>query len=225
MQPVDAGLRAQRLRRGKDPEQVDRSGRDGGTALGKIAGLLAGGGGRVGRWPPDRVGPVQLGDLGGRTPGEVLLARLGEQVVAGVFQAAGEIEPGRVLGDQGPVPRPLPLGGLVPGGVEGQGGGAEIPGRPRPLGLDAAAASAGSCRARPRRVRPATGSARPVRPAGRRACPRPRRGPARPGPARAAGGRRRSGRGLGAPELAASRPRCAAPGRPDRRRWRQRSHD
>ena len=56
--------------------------------------------------------------------------------MAGVFQAAGEIEPGRVLGDQGPVPRPLPLGGLVPGGVEGQGGGAEIPGRPRPLGLD-----------------------------------------------------------------------------------------
>ena len=59
-------------------------------------------------------------------PGEVLLAGLGEQVVAGVFQAAGEVEPGRVLGDQGPVPGPLPLGGLVPGGVESQGGGAEV---------------------------------------------------------------------------------------------------
>ena len=107
---------------------------DGGTALGKIAGLLAGDGGRVGRWL-DRVGPVQLGDLGGRAPGQVLLARFGDQVMAGVVQAVGEVEPGRVLGDQGPVPRPLALSGLVPGGVEGQGGGAEIAGRPRPLGL------------------------------------------------------------------------------------------
>ena len=167
---------------------------------GRSAGLLAGGGGRVGRWPPDRVGPVQLGDFGGRAPGQVLLARLGEQVVAGVFQAAGEVEAGRVLGDQGPVPGPLPLGGLVPGGVEGQGGGAEVAGRPGPLGLDQPQQVQEVVRARPRRVRPATGSARPVRPAGRRARPRPRRGPARPGPARAAGGRRRSGRGPGAPE-------------------------
>ena len=56
--------------------------------------------------------------------------------MAGVFQAAGEVEAGRVLGDQGPVPGPLPLGGLVPGGVEGEGGGAEVAGRPGPLGLD-----------------------------------------------------------------------------------------
>ena len=43
------------------------------------------GGGRAGRWP-DRVGPVQLGDFGGRTPGQVLLAGLGDQVIASVFR-------------------------------------------------------------------------------------------------------------------------------------------
>jgi hypothetical protein len=69
VQPADAGLRAQRLRRGEDPEQVDRSGRDGGTVTGKVAGLVAGGG-RAGRWL-DRVGPVQLGDFRGRTPAQV----------------------------------------------------------------------------------------------------------------------------------------------------------
>ena len=53
-----------------------------------------------------------------------------------MFQAAGEVEPGRVLGDQRPVPGPLPLGGLVPGGVEGQGGGPEVAERPGPLGLE-----------------------------------------------------------------------------------------
>ena len=57
--------------------------------------------------PQGRVGPVQLADLGGRAPGEVLLAGLGEQVVAGVVDAVGEVEAGRVFGDQGPVPRPL----------------------------------------------------------------------------------------------------------------------
>ena len=37
---------------------------------------------------------------------------MGEQVIARLFQAVGEEEPGGVFGDQGPVPRPLPLGGF-----------------------------------------------------------------------------------------------------------------
>ena len=64
-------------------------------------------GGRVGSWPQGRVGPVQLGDLRGRAPGEVVLAGLGEQVVAGVVDAVGEVEAGRAFGDQRPMPRPL----------------------------------------------------------------------------------------------------------------------
>jgi len=38
----------------------------------------------------------------------------------------GEIEAGRVFGDQGPVPGALAQSGLAPGGVEGQGGGTEF---------------------------------------------------------------------------------------------------
>ena len=41
-----------------------------------------------------------------------------------------------MFGDQGLVPGPLALGGFAAGGVVGQGGGAEVGGRPRPLGLD-----------------------------------------------------------------------------------------
>ena len=55
VQPADAGLRAQRLRRRQDPEQVDRSGRDGGAAMGKIGGLLAGG------WRPRRLAGRRAG--------------------------------------------------------------------------------------------------------------------------------------------------------------------
>ena len=161
---------------------------------GRSAGLAAAvPGGRVGLRPQGRVGPVQLGDLRGRAPGEVLLAGLGEQVVAGVVDAVGEVEAGRAFGDQGPVPR-------AAGAGRPRAGRRRRPGRrrgsrrpPRPARPRAAAAGAGSCPARPRRVRPATASPRPVRPAGRRARHRPRRGPARRGPARAAGGPRRSG--------------------------------
>ena len=85
--------------------------------------------------PHARVGPVQLGDLGRRAPGEVLLAGLGEQLVAGVVEAVREVEAGRAFGDQGLMPRPLPLGDLAPGGIEGGGGGAEVADRPRPLRL------------------------------------------------------------------------------------------
>ena len=178
---------------------------------------------RVGVWPQGRVGPVQLVDFRGRAPGQVLLAGLGEKVVAGVFEAVGEVEAGRAFGDQGPMPGALALGDLAPRGVEGEGGGAEVAEPPRPARPRAAAAGAGSCPARPRRGRPASGSPRRVRTAGRAARHRRRRGPARPGPARAAGGPRRSGRGPGRPAAAASPPRCAASGRPDRRRWRRRS--
>ena len=122
-------------------------------------------GGRVGLWPQGRVGPVQLVDLRGRAPGEVLLAGLGEQVVAGVFEAVGEVEAGRVFGDQGPMPGPLPLGDLAPRGVEGEDGGAEVADRPGPLGLDQPQQVQEVRPARPRRGRPATASPRPVRPA------------------------------------------------------------
>ena len=115
VQPADAGLRAQRLRRRHDSEQVDRSRSDYGAALGKAA--VADG--HVGRCLQGRVGPVQLADLSRSAPGEVLLAGLGDKLVADMFQTVGEVEPGRVFGDQGPVPGPLPLGGLVPGGVIG----------------------------------------------------------------------------------------------------------
>ena len=54
---------------------------------------------------------------------------------AGVVGAVGQVEAGRVFGDQGPLPGPLAAGGLASGGVEGQRGGAEVPGRPGPLGL------------------------------------------------------------------------------------------
>jgi hypothetical protein len=53
-----------------------------------------------------------------------------------VFGAVGEIEARRALGDQAPMPRPLPLRRFTPGGVEGQGGGTEVAGRPGPLGFE-----------------------------------------------------------------------------------------
>ena len=225
VQPVDAGLRAQRLRRGQDAEQVDRSGRDRGAAPGKITGLVgAVAGGRVGWWPQGRVGPVQLGDFRGRAPGEVLLAGLGEQVVAGVLEAVGEIEAGRAFGDQRPVPRPLPLGDLAPGGVEGQGGGAEVPGRPGPLGLE----QPQQVQEVVRRVRGACGQppghlvqfgqqAAALVTVGGAGLP----GQGQPAQQAGHGGRVAARR---RPAAAASPPRCAAPDRPDRRRWRRRSH-
>ena len=59
-----------------------------------------------------------------------------EKVVADVLHAVGEEEARRVFGDQRPVPRPLTPGDLAPCGVEGDHGGAEVTGRPGPLGLD-----------------------------------------------------------------------------------------
>ena len=82
------------------------------------------------------MGPVQLGDLGGRSPGGVVLAGVGEQVVAGVLEAVGQVEAGRPLGDECPVPRAQSAGGLAAGGVEGEGGGPEVADRPGPLGLE-----------------------------------------------------------------------------------------
>ena len=100
---------------------------------------------RVGARSQGRVGPVELGDLRGRAPGGVVLAGLGEQGVAGVVEAVAEVEAGRAFGDQRPVPRPSAAGDLVPGGVEGEGGGAEVADRPGPLGLEQPHAGAGSC--------------------------------------------------------------------------------
>ena len=145
--------------------------------------------------------------------------------MAGLFQAVGEVEAGGVFGDQGPVPGPLALGGLAPGGVEGQGGGAEVAGRPGPLGLE----QPQQVQEVVRRVRGAFGQPPGhlvqfgqqvaalvrVRVAGL---------PGQGQPAQQAG---HAGRvdARDRRNAAASPPRCAAPGRPDRRRRRQRSHD
>ena len=182
------------------------------------------------RWPPHRLvaagpgRPSPAGRLSRSRPRRGTRWRAwASRCEAGVVDAVGEVEAGRTFGDQGPVPRPLASGDLATRGVEGEDGGAEVADRPGPLGLEPAAAGAGSCPARPRRGRPATASPRPARTAGRRARHRRWRGPARRGPVRAAGGPPRSGSGPGPPAAAASRPRRAAPGRPDRRRWRRRS--
>ena len=66
---------------------------------------------RVLVWREARVGPVQLGDFGRRAPRGILLPRLGQQLVAVMFQAVGQIEAGRAFGDQGPVPRAWALAG------------------------------------------------------------------------------------------------------------------
>ena len=68
---------------------------------------------RVRVWRQARVGPVQLGDFGRRAPGGILLPRLGQQLVAVVVDAVGQIEAGRAFGDQGPVPRAWALAGAV----------------------------------------------------------------------------------------------------------------
>ena len=136
VQPVDAGLRAERLRRGQDPEQVDRPGRDRRAVVGKISASVTTRDRRVGVPSQGRVGPVDLGGLGGRAPGEVVVAGVGEKVVADVLDAVREEETGRAFGDQRPMPRPLTPGHLAPCGVEGDHGGAEVAGRPGPLGLD-----------------------------------------------------------------------------------------
>ena len=61
-------------------EQVERSGRDTDALLGNIAGLVG-----VGVLPQAGIGPIELGDLGARPPGEVVLPSLSEQLVAGLF--------------------------------------------------------------------------------------------------------------------------------------------
>ena len=93
-------------------------------------------GGRVGVPSQGRVGPVELVDLGGGTPCEVVVAGVCEQVVSDVLDAVGEEEPARAFGDQRPMPGPLTPGHLAPRGVERDHGGAEVTGRPGPLGLD-----------------------------------------------------------------------------------------
>jgi hypothetical protein len=135
VQAFDARLGAQRLRRGHDAEQVERAGRHGGPAVRQVGGWTRGG-----------VGPVQLFGLRGGSPGGVQRPRLGEQVVPGVLEPVFEEEAAGPFGDQGAMPRPLPLCrstrcrftrcGLPPCGVERDGGGPEVAHRPRPLGLD-----------------------------------------------------------------------------------------
>ena len=80
------------------------------------------------------VGPIELGDLGGRAPRRVLPAGLGEELGAGVVEPVGEGEAGRAFGDQRPVPPPST--DHVPRRVEGDRSRAEVPDRPGPLGLD-----------------------------------------------------------------------------------------
>ena len=76
-----------------------------------------------------------MGDLGGGAPGGVGLAGLGEQLVAGVVLAVGQVEAGRVFEGQRPVPGPLPPADRAQGGVEGQDGGGEVAHGPGPFGL------------------------------------------------------------------------------------------
>ena len=66
-----------------------------------------------------RVGPVEVVDLGGGAPGVVFVAGLGEEGVAGVFHAVGEVERGGAFQDQGAVPGALAGGGFALGGVVG----------------------------------------------------------------------------------------------------------
>ncbi|HEX8928992.1 MAG TPA: hypothetical protein VGA45_08780, partial [Actinomycetota bacterium] len=54
------------------------------------------------------------------TPGEVLLTGQGEEFIALVLEAMGQVEAARTLHDQCPVPRALPPGDLPPRGVEGE---------------------------------------------------------------------------------------------------------
>ena len=135
VQPVDAGLRAQRLRRGQDAEQVQGPGADPGAATRNVGGLVDADG-RVGGWSQGGIGPVELVHLRRRPPGGVFAAGLGQQLEAGVIEAASEEEAGRPLGDQGPMPGPGTTGGLAARGIETQRGGAEIAERPGPLGLE-----------------------------------------------------------------------------------------
>src|SRR3569833_483948 len=99
--------------------------------------VAAGSRGRVRSWPQAWVRPVDLGDYGSRAPAEVFAAGLDEEVVAGVFavESVGEVETGRSFADQGLVPWPPTVCDLALGGVEGDGGGAEVPVGPGPLGL------------------------------------------------------------------------------------------
>ena len=89
----------------------------------------------VGQRPHGRVGPVQLVDLRHRPPGEVVLARLGEKVEAGLVDAVGEIETRRAFGNQSPMPRTPTLDDLPPRRVEGEHGSTEVADGPGPLGL------------------------------------------------------------------------------------------
>ncbi len=181
-------------------------------------------GGRVGVWPQGRVGPVQLVDLRRRAPGEVLLAGLGEQVVAGVFDAVGEVEAGRVFGDQGPMPWPLRAGRprAARRRRRGRRRGSRRP--PRPAPPRAAAAGAGSssgasaARAASHRVTSSSSDSR-------RAALATVAGAGLPGQGQPTQQARHGGRVVARdqPVAAASPPRCAASGRPDRRRWRRRS--
>ena len=105
-------------------------------AMAWCAGSTAASGDRLVCWSQAGKGPVQLGDLRARAPGGVPFAGLGEQLVAGLVEAVGEVEAGGAFGGERPVPGPLATGDLATGGVEGQDAGAEVADRPGPLGLE-----------------------------------------------------------------------------------------
>ena len=133
------------------------------------------------------------------------------------------MEPGRALGDQRPVPRPLAAGDLAPRGVEGEHGGTEVAGRPGPLGLD----QPQQVQEVVRRIRGPPGQPpRQLVQLGEQIARARRRPSARASSARARPRSRRiSASGVEAVDSLRAVPsprRCAAPGRPDRRRWRRR---
>src|SRR4029079_17394363 len=125
VQPVDTGLCAQRLRRGQDAQQVQGPGTDLSAATRTVGGAVDADG-RVGGWSQGGIGPVELIDLRRRPPGQVVLARLGQQLEAGVIEAAGQGKAGCPFGDQGSMPGPGTAGGLAARSVETQSGGAEV---------------------------------------------------------------------------------------------------
>ena len=225
VQPLEAGLRAQRLGGGQDAEQVERAGRDRRARPAEIsrAGrgrdrrscgpLVAESGWAQSSWATFAVAPQAAycwrAWASRSWPAWSRPWARWKRAARSVISAS--------------VPRAPAAGDLAPGGVEGQGGGAEVADRPGPLGLE----QPQQVQEVVRRVRGAGGQPARSRSSSSDSSVAAlvtvgRCGPARPGPARAAAGPRRPGRRPRRPAAAASPPRCAAPGRPDRRRWRRR---
>ena len=98
VQPFDVGLRAQRLGRGQDGEQVDHPRRDGRVVV--VAVAVFGQRAHVG--PQDWGRPDRAGRPSRSRPTRVLPAGLGEERGAGVVEPVGEGEAGR------PVRRSMP---------------------------------------------------------------------------------------------------------------------